>query len=75
MMPRYQHGFSTGSGNDGKQPSRTGQTGHQNGPSSSALDNLFPNQKNQRIRRSTPEYTYLSSCLAMTIRWIWFVPS
>ena len=70
-----QHGFSTGSGNDGKQPARTGQSTHENGPPNSIVGRPVPREANPRNRRSASKYTYLSSCLAITIRWIWLVPS
>jgi ADP-ribose pyrophosphatase YjhB (NUDIX family) len=45
------------------------------GPPNWASDSPVLNQKNPRIRRSAPHYQPFSSCRAITIRWIWFVPS
>ena len=42
----YQHGFSTRSGNDGKQPGRFGQTQHKKGPAHSRVERpAFPGQR------------------------------
>jgi hypothetical protein len=40
--PRYQHGFSARSGNDGKQPARSEQTGHETGPVNSRKPGPHP---------------------------------
>jgi hypothetical protein len=75
MACRGQHRFSTGSGNDGKQPALTGQSGYKNGPPNWASDSPFLNQKNPRNRRSVTVYQPLSSWRAITMRWTWLVPS
>jgi hypothetical protein len=49
---RYQHGFSTRSGNDGKQPARSGQTGHETGPVNSRADRPTSQVHDRYIRRS-----------------------
>jgi hypothetical protein len=35
----------------------------------------YPNQKNPRISSSAAQFQPLSSCRAITVRWIWLVPS
>ena len=70
-----QHRFSTGSGNDGKQPAPIGQSRHENGPPDSSAGRPVHIKKNPRSPRSTPQQTYLSNCRAITIRCIWLVPS
>jgi hypothetical protein len=49
---RYQHGFSTGSGNDGKQPALSGQTGHETGPVNSRADRPGSRVHDRYNRRS-----------------------
>jgi hypothetical protein len=44
-------------------------------PPSSAARSRMPKQKNPGIRRSAPEYQPFKSCRAITMRWIWLVPS
>jgi hypothetical protein len=75
MGSRYQHGFSTGSGNDGKQPAPTGQSGHETGPPSPSAGRPVHVQHDPRNSRSECEYQPFSNCRAITTRWIWFVPS
>jgi hypothetical protein len=49
---RYQHQFSTRSGNDGKQPTSTTQYGRENGPPDLGARRPVPHQDDPRIRRS-----------------------
>jgi hypothetical protein len=49
---RYQHGFSTASGNDGKQPALSGHTGHETGPVNSRADRPGSRVHDRYNRRS-----------------------
>jgi hypothetical protein len=50
-----QHRFSTGSGNDGKQPALTGQSRHESGPPDSRAGRPVHNVHNPRSPRSVPD--------------------
>ena len=72
---RYQHGFSTRSGNDGKQPARSGQTGHENGPVNSRADRPAFRVHGRYIRRSGYRTSSPVTARPTIIRWISDVPS
>jgi hypothetical protein len=76
---RYQHGFSTRSGNDGKQPVCYGQTGHetgrltlgQNGPSPGYTIGISAGRVRSLAYRTSSPVTVRP----ISIRWISDVPS
>jgi hypothetical protein len=70
-----QHRFSTGSRNNGKQPASIGRSGHVNGTPDSWVRRPVLSEVNPRNSRSAVRHRYLRSCRAITMRWIWLVPS
>jgi hypothetical protein len=53
----------------------TGQSRHEKGLPASGVRQSIPPGDSPRNRRSAPKSTYFSSWRAITIRWIWLVPS
>jgi putative NAD(P)-binding protein len=72
---RYQHGFSTRSGNDGKQPARSGQTGHETGLIHSGADRPVFRVHDRYISRSGSRTSSPVTARPISIRWISLVPS
>jgi hypothetical protein len=75
MGSRYQHGFSTASGNDGKQPALSGQTGHETGPVNSRADRPGSRVHDRYNRRSNYRTSSPVIVRPISIRWISDVPS
>jgi hypothetical protein len=72
---RYQHGFSTRSGNDGKQPAHSEQTGHKTGLVHSGADRPVSRVYGRYIRRSGYRTSSPVIVRPISIRWLSDVPS